>query len=165
MVAVANLEIYELSNGAFNSVSIINSTCVQNSDMLHTRRLIELTSSAIGGLMSTLDLTVLVYLQYKRKGAPVDFLLTISVISILILFFYGTSVFPDLCWFGINYKGALRFWHDYLWLFTVNTLFCAYGYLIVVLILDRCFITACFLLRTLNYLTSGYVLSLLRPEH
>uniref|UniRef100_A0A914WKJ7 G-protein coupled receptors family 1 profile domain-containing protein n=1 Tax=Plectus sambesii TaxID=2011161 RepID=A0A914WKJ7_9BILA len=115
-----------------------NSTSVQMSDMLHTRRLVELSSALIGGLISTVDLSVLVYLQYKRKGAAVDFLLTISVISILILLCYGMFCLPDLlCWLGIECEGVLRFWHDNLWMFTVNTLFCAYGYLIIVLIIDR----------------------------
>uniref|UniRef100_A0A914UNM1 G-protein coupled receptors family 1 profile domain-containing protein n=1 Tax=Plectus sambesii TaxID=2011161 RepID=A0A914UNM1_9BILA len=107
------------------------------SDMLHTRRVIEFSSALIGGLMSIVDLAVLVYLQYKRKGAAIDFLLTISVVSILILFFYDMFCLPDLCWFGIEYVGVLRFWHNYLLMFTVNTLFCAYGYLVVVLIIDR----------------------------
>uniref|UniRef100_A0A914WM88 G-protein coupled receptors family 1 profile domain-containing protein n=1 Tax=Plectus sambesii TaxID=2011161 RepID=A0A914WM88_9BILA len=135
MAVVDNYTSSEFTNHSLHSED--NSTCVLMSDTLHTRRLVEFGSALIGGLMSTVDLSVLVYLQYKRKGAAIDFLLTISVISILILFFYGISCLPDLCWFGIEYEGALRFWHDYLWMFTVNTLFCAYGYLIVVLIIDR----------------------------
>ena len=114
-----------------------HSRCMNMSNMLYTRRIVELSSAALGGILSIVDLSVLIYLQCTRKRTSVDFLLTISITSLLVLFMYGIFTIPDMCMFGMGYSGVLRFWHDYMWIFIVNTLFCAYGYLVVVLIIDK----------------------------
>lgn len=123
--------------------------CLSIENIVRKRRHIDLICSFLGLLFSTVHLGILCYLRYwqKRKGffllfSQVSYFLRLNknhflqaVLSILTLIFLLIGCLIDICL--IKLTNGWIFFRAYLWLFIVNFLIAAYGFLIVVLCIDR----------------------------
>jgi hypothetical protein len=68
----------------FSKKTESETTVVSKNDHLTSRlAYFEAIGLIIGCVISTVDLTILGYLQWKRKGSSFDFLLAISILSVV----------------------------------------------------------------------------------
>lgn len=118
-----------------STVSPIHDRCMNISDIVRLRRRFDFGSAVIGCILSTIHLSVLVYLQYVRNRKSFEYLLAISALSVVTLFIYATGCIFDLC--ILPQTSFFLFYRGHLWLFVINMLLCTYGYMIVILCLDR----------------------------
>ncbi|CAD5216721.1 unnamed protein product [Bursaphelenchus okinawaensis] len=100
-----------------------------------SRQTIDLALSCLGLLLGSIHLTLLIYIRYAQKHKGFFLMLIQAIISVLTMSFLIFGCIVDMC--AIRLNSVLAFFRAYIWLFLVNALIAAYGFIVVALCLDR----------------------------
>ena len=109
--------------------------CSEFSKIVLLRRQSDLAATLVALLFSMLHLIVLLYLIVVRKVKCYDYLLAISVTSILALVALGSVAPFDLCL--LPQPDSYIFYRGKIWLFLNNALISSYGFMVVLLCFDK----------------------------
>ncbi|CAD5222280.1 unnamed protein product [Bursaphelenchus xylophilus] len=109
--------------------------CGENYDTYFHRQYIDLFLSCLGLFLSTVHLTLLIYIRYAQKHKGFFLMLIQAFISVLTMAFLIFGCIIDLC--AVRLNSILAFFRAYIWLFLVNALIATYGFIVVALCLDR----------------------------
>uniref|UniRef100_A0A914WSP8 G-protein coupled receptors family 1 profile domain-containing protein n=1 Tax=Plectus sambesii TaxID=2011161 RepID=A0A914WSP8_9BILA len=113
-----------------------NSSVVPFSDLTKLHRILGLSESLFGLVLSIMHQAVLIHLRFVRHMKSFELLMTLSAVSIVCMLVIASGSAFDL---GLlPFSSVLIYYRTYVWLFLMNTLLAAYGYLVVMLCLDRC---------------------------
>lgn len=117
------------------SVTTTDSPPVAFSSLTRLHRILGLSESLIGLAVSIMHQAVLVHLRYVRHMKSFELLTALSAVSIACMLIIASGVSFDLGF--LPSWSVMVYYRAHVWLFLMNALLAAYGYLVVMLCLDR----------------------------